>query len=67
MQTPSNERQAFRVPEFARRHGIGRTKAFEEIAAGRLKAKKIGSATVIPRDAEKAWLESLPDAKARAT
>jgi len=41
--------------------GISRSKAYEEIAAGRLKAKKCGSKTIIPYASGKAWLNDLPE------
>ena len=50
---------AYSIPEFCKIAGVGRTKAYEELAAGRLKAKKVGSRTLITNAAE--WLDSLPD------
>jgi hypothetical protein len=45
---------------FCTKYSVGRTKAFEEIAAGRLIATKLGRRTLIrPRHA-RAWLDSLP-------
>lgn len=41
--------------------GISRSKAYEEIAAGRLKAKKCGSKTIIPYASGEAWLNGLPE------
>jgi hypothetical protein len=41
---------------------IGKTKAYEEIRAGRLRAVKCGRATIITHDAYEAWLNSLPPA-----
>jgi excisionase family DNA binding protein len=41
--------------------GISRSKIYEEIAAGRLKAVKCGSKTLVPYASGQAWLESLPD------
>jgi excisionase family DNA binding protein len=40
--------------------GISRSKAYEEIAAGRLKAVKCGSKTLVPYASGQAWLECLP-------
>jgi excisionase family DNA binding protein len=54
--------RAFSVAEFCRRYGIGRTKAYAEIAAGRLGAVKVGQRTLITDDAAEAWLASLPAA-----
>jgi len=47
-----------RVPDWL---GISRSKAYEEIAAGRLRAVKCGSKTLIPYASGEAWLASLPD------
>jgi excisionase family DNA binding protein len=41
--------------------GVSRTVLYQEIAAGRLRARKVGTATVILADDLRAWLESLPD------
>jgi excisionase family DNA binding protein len=48
------------LPEFCRRHNIGKTKAYEEIKAKRLKALKCGKRTLIAEDAAEEWLRSLP-------
>ena len=47
-----------RVPDWL---GISRSKAYEEIAAGRLKAVKCGSKTLVPYTSGQAWLDALPD------
>ena len=39
------EQQAFTIPELMAIYKIGRTKLYDEIAAGRLKCYKIGRAT----------------------
>lgn len=57
---------AYPLPAFLKLAGIGRTKAYEEIAAGRLKARKMGSRTVILAADARAWLETLPPLKAAA-
>jgi excisionase family DNA binding protein len=41
--------------------GIGRSKIYEEIQAGRLKAVKCGARTLIPYASGQAWLDALPD------
>lgn len=41
--------------------GLGRTKLYEEINAGRLKAKKCGRRTLIHVDSYKEWFSSLDD------
>jgi excisionase family DNA binding protein len=47
-----------RVPEWL---GISRSKAYEEIAAGRLRAVKCGSKTLVPYASGEAWLNGLPE------
>jgi excisionase family DNA binding protein len=57
--------RAFSVGDFCRRYDIGRTKTYAEIAAGRLRAVKVGRRTLITRDAAEAWLAALPQVKTR--
>jgi excisionase family DNA binding protein len=54
------DKRAFSISEFCARYSIGRTRAYEEIAAGRLRAVKAGQRTLIPEDSAEAWLEALP-------
>ncbi|MVS99241.1 helix-turn-helix domain-containing protein [Devosia marina] len=58
--------EAYPLPEFCRTHGIGRTKAYEEINAGRLKARKSGARTIILAEDAEAWLKSLPELSPKA-
>ena len=51
---------AFPMSEVRARLGISRSKAYEEIAAGRLRAVKCGTRTLIPYASGEAWLASLP-------
>jgi hypothetical protein len=51
---------AYPLPDFCKAFGVGRSKAYEEIRAGRLKARKSGVRTIITAEDAKAWLESLP-------
>jgi excisionase family DNA binding protein len=51
---------ALTVEEAARALGIGRTKLFAEIAAGRLRAVKFGRRTLVPVEDARAFLASLP-------
>jgi hypothetical protein len=53
--------KAHTLSDFCRRYGIGRTKAYEEINAGRLKAKKNGRSTIITDEDAQAWLRGLPE------
>ena len=57
---PAPERRSWRVPAFAIRHSLSRSMVYKEIAAGRLPARKAGSATIITAEDEATWLASLP-------
>jgi excisionase family DNA binding protein len=60
-------RRAFPIHEFCRRYGIGRTTAYAEIAAGRLRAVKAGRRTLISEDAAESWLAALPAQNGKST
>lgn len=49
------EKRNYRINEFAQRHGIGRTKTYQEIKAGKLKSFKVGKITLISKEAAEAW------------
>ena len=52
---------AFTVEAFADAHAIGRSKVFDEINAGRLKARKVESTrTIITVEDAADWRASLP-------
>ena len=56
----ADELGAMTVKQFGARYHLGHTKIYEEISAGRLRAVKCGSRTLIlARDAG-AWERSLP-------
>jgi excisionase family DNA binding protein len=58
---PSRARQrAMSIDDFAERYGPGRTKTYEEIRSGRLRARKIGTRTIITEDDAEEWLSRLP-------
>jgi excisionase family DNA binding protein len=57
--------RAFSITDFCHLYGIGRTTAYAEIAAGRLRAVKVGHRTLIPSDAAEGWLALLPEISAR--
>ena len=59
--TQTNEAMA--IPEFSARYRVGRSKVYDEISAGRLRAVKIGRRTVILASDAAAWLAALPAAK----
>jgi excisionase family DNA binding protein len=52
--------RALSVVEFGKRYGIGRSKIYEEIKGGRLRAIKNGRRTLIIVDDAEAWLHSQP-------
>jgi len=54
------------VAEFCSRYSCGKTSAYREAAAGRLKLLKFGSATRIARTDAEAWAASLPGYDGRA-
>ena len=54
-------RLAYRPDDAAKAVGVGRTTIFEEIRAGRLRAKKVGRATIIAESDLRAWLDALLD------
>lgn len=51
---------AYSLEGFTAAFNIGRTKAYEEIKRGRLKARKLGTRTIITHEDAMAWLHSLP-------
>jgi excisionase family DNA binding protein len=55
--------RAFSIEEFCRRYGLGRTKVYEEIKLGRLRARKIGRRTIVTQDDAENWLQHLPPMK----
>jgi excisionase family DNA binding protein len=50
--------QVLTIEKFAQDYGLGRTRAYAEIAAGRLKVMKFGRSTRIARTDADAWLEA---------
>jgi len=62
-QRPARQR-AMSLDEFSNRYGPSRTKTYEEIKCGRLRAVKCGKRTLVTEDDAEAWLRSLPSAAA---
>ena len=56
-----SQRVSYSMDEAAETAGIGLTKLREEIAARRLRARKLGSRTIITRDDLVDWVTRLPD------
>ena len=54
---------AMTVPEAARAARVSRTRLYEEFAAGRLKALKVGSRTLVRPGDLRAWLDAQPGFK----
>lgn len=48
------------VLDAARVAGVGRSTIYEQLASGRLVARKCGSRTIIPASALSEWMDSLP-------
>ena len=46
---------------FCETYGVGRTKVYAEIKAGRLRVKKAGRRTIIGDEAAEEWWRSLPE------
>jgi len=54
-------RRAYTIAQFSEAFGPGKTKIYEEINAGRLRAQKCGRRTIITAENAEAWLASLPE------
>ena len=52
--------RAMSISEFSERYGPGRTRVYEEIKLGRLRARKCGKRTFITEDDAEDWLQDLP-------
>ena len=56
----ADELGAMTVKQFGARYHLGHTKIYEEIGAGRLRAVKCGSRTLILARDARVWERSLP-------
>jgi len=54
------------VGDFLVRYSIGRTSLYREVAANRLRLRKMGTATRISRADAEAWADSLPSRTGQA-
>lgn len=57
---------AYNIPELTAASGVGRTKIYEEIKSGRLKATKAGGRTIILAEDARAWLAGKTARKTEA-
>ena len=58
--TSDIEREGLSIPQACSVAGVGRTKIYEAIAMGSLKARKIGKRTIILRTDLHEFLQALP-------
>ncbi len=56
-QLPESARVNWRVDDFCRAHGIGRTLFYDEVKRGEIKLIKIGKRTLVSDSEAKAWQE----------
>ena len=56
------DRINWRVNDFCRAHGIGRTLFYDEVKRGEIKPIKIGKRTLVPDSEAKAWQERKAEA-----
>jgi hypothetical protein len=50
------------IPQFCQRYSVGRTTAYGEIRAKRLRARKVRKRTIIGDDDAEDWFRHLPEA-----
>ena len=54
-QLPATQRVNWRVDDFCRAHGIGRSLFYEEVKRGEIEIIKVGKRTLVPDSEAKAW------------
>jgi hypothetical protein len=57
--------EAYSVRDFCRAFSVGTTKFYYEVKAGRIRAKKLGTRTIILKSDALEWAKSLPTMGAR--
>jgi excisionase family DNA binding protein len=57
------ETLSFTIPAFCSATGLGRSRVYELLAAGELKAVRCGGRTLIAADEAKRFIKSLPPAE----
>ncbi len=55
------EKKTLTISEFCRFYGIGKTRAYQEIKAGRLRIAKVGRRTLIPTISAYLWLQQCTE------
>jgi excisionase family DNA binding protein len=63
--TPEPNKLAYTLEEFHRAGGPGRSRAYELIAEGKLRAVKDGNRTLIPVEEARRYIASLPTLASR--
>lgn len=63
--TPRAARKTMPVKEALHRYGIGRTKLYELLGSGALKASKLGAKTLIDVEAADSFFDTLPNFRGR--
>lgn len=58
--------RAYTIAGFCEAFGVGRSKTYLELKAGRLRAKKLGKKTLITEQEARRWLMALPEASRSA-
>lgn len=62
--TPPARSQVITVAEMCATYRISKNRVFDEMKAGRLLAKRVGTRVLISRDDASAWWNGLPDRRA---
>ena len=58
--SPHIERCAWRVNDFCKAHGLGRTKVYELIGSGKLRTVMVGGRRLIPSEFARALIGGAP-------
>ncbi len=58
-QLSTTTRVNWRVDDFCRAHGIGRTYFYNEVKIGEINIIKVGKSTLVPDSEAKAWQERM--------
>ncbi len=56
--TPPNSVEMWRVNDFCKAFGIGRTLFYQEVKAGKIQIVKVGARTLIPKIAAYKWAQT---------